>query len=65
MLHAHAVEQHPLGHSGAGPGSQIAVYAQAGAVCALWTAESMHIDPTREAFKILADVKSETVPGAA
>lgn len=65
MLHAHTVEQHPLGHSGAGPGSQIAVYAQAGAVCALWAAESMHIDPTREAFKILADVKSETVPGAA
>jgi CubicO group peptidase (beta-lactamase class C family) len=65
MLHSRDAQLHPLGHSGAGPGSQIAVYAQAGAVCALWTAQSTHLDPTQEAFRILADVKSEPVPGAA
>jgi hypothetical protein len=65
MLHAQRPQSHPLGHSGAGPGSQIAVYAQAGAVCALWTAQSMRLDATQEAFKILAEVKSEPVPGAA
>ncbi len=55
MLSAHAAKDHPLGHSGVGPGSQIAVYAQGGAVCALWAAESSQKDATVEAFKILSD----------
>ena len=63
MLHARDARSHPLGHSGAGPGSRIAVYAQGGAVCALWQAESMQSDPAHEAFRMLS--KSEPVPGAA
>ncbi|WP_159918162.1 serine hydrolase [Pantoea sp. 18069] len=65
MLHAQDAAAHPLGHSGAGPGSRIAVYSRGGAVCALWAAESMQIDPTGEAFRILGNVKSQQVPGAA
>lgn len=53
MLCAHAAKDWPLGHSGAGPGSQIAVYARGGAVCALWAAESSQTDATAETFKIL------------
>lgn len=53
MLSAHAAQDHPLGHSGAGPGSGIAVYALGGKVCALWAAESSQTDATAEAFKLL------------
>ncbi|MEG0226384.1 MAG: serine hydrolase domain-containing protein [Comamonas sp.] len=63
MLHARDAQSHPVGHSGAGPGSRIAVYSQRDMVCALWQAESMQSDPAYEAFRMLS--KSEQVPGAA
>lgn len=65
MLQARDAQSHPIGHSGSGPGSRIAVYAQGLAVCALWQAESVQSDAAHEAFKILADVKPQQVPGAA
>lgn len=53
MLHAQHAQAHPMGHSGEGPGSRIAVYAQGLEVCALWQPESVQSDAAREAFKIL------------
>lgn len=54
MLHAQHALDHPMGHSGEGPGSRIAVYAQGLEVCALWQSESVQSDAARETFKILA-----------
>jgi CubicO group peptidase (beta-lactamase class C family) len=44
---------HPVGHSGGGPGSEIAVYGQRGTTCAIWTASSTGIDPVVETFRTL------------
>jgi len=60
MLSAHAAQDHPLGHSGAGPGSGMAVYAKGGSVCALWAAESSQKDATAEAFKLLGNGQAFT-----
>ena len=44
---------HPIGHSGGGPGSEIAVYGQRGTTCAIWAASSTGIDPAVETFRTL------------
>jgi CubicO group peptidase (beta-lactamase class C family) len=53
MLRATNPLDHPIGHSGGGPGSEIAVYAQRGTTCAIWAASSTGIDPVVEAFRTL------------
>ena len=53
MLRATNPLDHPIGHSGGGPGSEIAVYAQRGTTCAIWAASSTDIDPVVEAFRTL------------
>jgi CubicO group peptidase (beta-lactamase class C family) len=53
MLRAKEPLDHPIGHTGSGPGSEIAVYGQRGAVCAVWVAVSTGLDPVRKAFQIL------------
>ena len=53
MLRATEPLDHPIGHTGSGPGSEIAVYGQRGTTCAVWTASSTGIDPVGEAFRIL------------
>jgi CubicO group peptidase (beta-lactamase class C family) len=42
-----------IGHSGGGPGSEIAVYGQRGTTCAIWAASSTCIDPVAEVFRTL------------
>src|SRR3546814_8821744 len=52
MLWAYDPRSHPLGHTGSGPGSGIAVYALGPMVCALWgTGEG---DPAAQVFARLA-----------
>jgi CubicO group peptidase (beta-lactamase class C family) len=51
MMSATDIHQHPIGHSGGGPGSRIAVYAKQDAVCAIWS--SSELDPESEMRKIL------------
>ncbi len=53
MLRATEPLDHPIGHTGGGPGSEIAVYGQRGTTCTVWVASSAGIDPVREAFRIL------------
>lgn len=53
MLSATEPETRPLGHSGAGPGSRIAVYARGGKTAAVWIATPSDRDPEREAFRLL------------
>jgi CubicO group peptidase (beta-lactamase class C family) len=45
MLAADRPDAHPMGHSGAGPGSRIAVYAQTRRVAAVWAASASTVDP--------------------
>lgn len=45
MLTAQDTETGLTGHSGAGPGSRIAVYASAGRVAATWAASSSRVEP--------------------
>jgi CubicO group peptidase (beta-lactamase class C family) len=56
MLRATNPLDHPIGHSGGGPGSEIAVYGQRGTTCAIWAASSTGIDPVVEAFRKLKNV---------
>jgi CubicO group peptidase (beta-lactamase class C family) len=44
MLRTQNPLDHPVGHGGAGPGSNIAVYAQGRRVCALWASSAMSLD---------------------
>lgn len=53
MLAATAPLDHPMGHSGAGPGSRIAVYALGGRTVALWAAASSGCDPEAAAIRRL------------
>ncbi|MFC3675581.1 serine hydrolase domain-containing protein [Ferrovibrio xuzhouensis] len=55
MLWAHEPLGHPLGHTGGGPGSSIAVYALGHRVCAVWSAASVPVDPAARAFARLAE----------
>jgi CubicO group peptidase (beta-lactamase class C family) len=54
MLHATAPLQHPPGHSGAGPGSRIAVYARGQKAAAVWADTESALDPETEAFRLLS-----------
>ena len=53
MLQAKSPRDHPIGHTGNGPSSNIAVYGKRGATCAVWAASSTGIDPVTEAFRTL------------
>ena len=53
MLTASNPEAHPLGHSGKGPGSKIAVYAQARRVAAVWTALPSGTNADTKAYEML------------
>jgi CubicO group peptidase (beta-lactamase class C family) len=44
---------HPIGHSGSGPGSRIAVYGQQGRTCVVWTATASGTNPEAEVFRAL------------
>ena len=50
MMWATDPHRHPAGHSGAGPGSKIAVYHRAGETAAIWAASGSGSDPTAEVF---------------
>lgn len=53
MLWATDPLDHPLGHTGGGPGSDIAVYARGSEICVLWAASSSGLDPARTVFRRL------------
>jgi len=55
MLRATNPLDHPIGHTGGGPGSQIAVYGQRGITCAVWASSAVGIDPVTEAFRTLGN----------
>jgi Beta-lactamase len=55
MLRATNPLAHPVGHSGSGPGSRIAVYAKQGTACVAWAATSSGVDPEEEVFQSLHD----------
>ena len=44
---------HPIGHSGSGPGSRIAVYARLGLIGVVWAATTSSIVPEAEVFRSL------------
>ena len=54
MLRADDPLNHPLGHTGGGPGSGFAAYARGCRVVAIWTDEASGLDATTEAFAALA-----------
>ena len=54
MLFAMNTLDHPIGHSGSGPGSRIAVYHQHGRTGAVWAAVSSGLDPEEEVFRSLS-----------
>jgi CubicO group peptidase (beta-lactamase class C family) len=53
MLAATNPLDHPVGHSGSGPGSRIAVYALQGSACVVWAATPSGVDPEAEVFRSL------------
>jgi len=53
MLWATDPVNHPIGHTGNGVGSNIAVYGQAGRTGAIWTSSSSPLDPVAEVFRRL------------
>ncbi len=55
MMRATCPLDHPVGHSGGGPGSRIAVYQQLGATCAVWADTTSGIDPEAEVFYMLGN----------
>ncbi len=52
MLRATNPSEGPIGHSGSGPGSRIAVYAQE-TTCVVWAATTSAVDPEAEVFRKL------------
>jgi CubicO group peptidase (beta-lactamase class C family) len=53
MLRAMNPLAHPIGHSGSGPGSRIAVYAQQGRTCVVWATVASSTIPEAEVFRAL------------
>jgi CubicO group peptidase (beta-lactamase class C family) len=53
MLRAKDPKDHPLGHSGEGPGSKIAVYAKDDKVAGVWTALPSEVEAEAHAFNML------------
>jgi hypothetical protein len=63
MLWARDPLAHPLGHTGAGPGSAIAIYGQGRRVCALWQASPSTPEVVvDEVFKRLAGAGTDNPP---
>jgi CubicO group peptidase (beta-lactamase class C family) len=58
MLRARNPLDGPIGHSGSGPGSRIAVYARRGTTCVTWAATTCGIDAEADALSACA-----TAPG--
>jgi CubicO group peptidase (beta-lactamase class C family) len=54
MLWENDPTDHPIGHSGAGPGSRIAVYARHHRIASVWAASSSPQDPEVEVFAFLS-----------
>ena len=54
MLSAEKSEDHPIGHSGEGPGSRIAVYAKNHKVAAVWKLLPSQVEAETCAFEMLA-----------
>ena len=54
MLRAKNPTMHPLGHTGEGPGSKIAVYAKDRKAVALWTSLPSTVDVEARAFEMLS-----------
>lgn len=50
MLNASNPLDHPIGHSGSGPGSDIAVYGRGGDTCAVWATASIGIQAESDAI---------------
>jgi len=55
MLQAANPLDNPIGHTGNGPGSNIAVYRRRNTTCTVWAASSAKIDPVDQAFRTLRD----------
>jgi CubicO group peptidase (beta-lactamase class C family) len=55
MLTAKDSDTHALGHSGAGPGSKIAVYAKAHRAAGVWRASPFETDPDVRVLQMLSD----------
>lgn len=55
MLRATNPLDHPIGHSGSGPGSHIAVYAKQGTTCVVWATMTSGVDPVAEVFRGLGN----------
>jgi CubicO group peptidase (beta-lactamase class C family) len=55
MLRATSPHDHPIGHSGSGPGSRIAVYWQQGRTCVVWAATTTDTIPEAEVFRTLGN----------
>lgn len=53
MLNATMPLRHPIGHSGSGPGSRIAVYAQQETTCVVWATTASGLDPEAEILRSL------------
>ncbi|MER8527282.1 serine hydrolase domain-containing protein [Mesorhizobium sp. M0814] len=53
MLRATNPLAHPIGHSGSGPGSRIAVYGQQGRTCVVWATAASSTIPEAEVFRAL------------
>jgi CubicO group peptidase (beta-lactamase class C family) len=53
MLSATNTLAHPVGHSGSGPGSRTAAYAQQGTTCVIWAAATSGVDPEAEVIRSL------------
>lgn len=53
MLSANDPKLHPLGHSGEGPGSKIAVYAKGARAVSVWTPLPSRVDAEVHAFQLL------------
>lgn len=61
MLQATRPLDHPIGHTGSGPGSTIAVYGCHGLGCAVWASSFAGIDPVSTAFAMLQDARNQLV----
>lgn len=58
MLRATNPLDHPIGHTGSGPGSEIAVYDQRGVTCSVWVSSAAGINPVAEAYRTLGNASN-------
>jgi hypothetical protein len=57
MLAATDPLAHPVGHSGAGPGSKIAVYERQKTTCVVWATQASDVDPEAQVVQSVAEAK--------